>query len=99
MPDLTGNTALVLGGTRGIGRAVGAALAAAGAHTVVTGRDSAAADQAAAAIRAEGGKAEGVAVNIRDVEGTRQTISAVAEDHGGLHARRQRGDQPLFRAA
>ena len=36
--DVAGRTAIVTGGTRGIGREIAAALAARGAHVVITGR-------------------------------------------------------------
>jgi len=40
MTDLTGQIALVTGASRGIGAATAQALAAAGAHVVLTGRDT-----------------------------------------------------------
>lgn len=48
MPSLTGQHALVTGGSRGIGRAVAAALKGAGARVTITGRDSARLDAALA---------------------------------------------------
>jgi 3-oxoacyl-[acyl-carrier protein] reductase len=50
-PGVTGATALVTGASRGIGAGIAAALAAAGAHVVLTGRDTAALDRATAAAR------------------------------------------------
>jgi len=50
--DLTGRTAVVVGGTTGIGRALALALADAGADVVATGRRADAVDAAAAAIEA-----------------------------------------------
>jgi hypothetical protein len=48
--DLAGRTAIVTGGSRGIGQAAAAELAAAGANVVITSRTQDAADQAAAEI-------------------------------------------------
>lgn len=50
MPQLTDKTALVTGGTSGIGLATAQRLAAEGAHVFVTGRDQAKVDAAVAAI-------------------------------------------------
>ena len=51
--DLTGSTAVVTGGTSGIGRAAALALARLGARVVLSGRDAARGGQVVAAIRAE----------------------------------------------
>jgi gluconate 5-dehydrogenase len=51
--DLAGKTALVTGSTRGIGAAIAAGLARAGASAVLHGRDPARAAAAAAALRAD----------------------------------------------
>jgi gluconate 5-dehydrogenase len=51
--DLTGRRALVTGSTRGIGAAIAAGLARAGATVVLHGRDPARADQARAQLAAE----------------------------------------------
>jgi len=52
--DLTGRTAVVVGGTTGIGRALALGLADAGADVVATGRRSAAVDDVSAAIEQRG---------------------------------------------
>ncbi|MFC8529609.1 SDR family NAD(P)-dependent oxidoreductase [Nocardia sp. NPDC057227] len=54
MPELSGRGAVVVGGTSGIGRAVAAALAAAGAGVVVNGRDPAAVDRVSSELGAVG---------------------------------------------
>jgi NAD(P)-dependent dehydrogenase (short-subunit alcohol dehydrogenase family) len=69
--DLAGLTALVTGGTRGIGRATALALAARGARVVVSGRDEARAVRVAEEIEAAGGKAWAVAADLRDERSAR----------------------------
>jgi 3-oxoacyl-[acyl-carrier protein] reductase len=56
-PDLTGRVAIVTGGSRGIGAATAAALAAQGASVAVVGRDEEALASVAARIGAAGGSA------------------------------------------
>ena len=62
--DLSGRVAVVTGGGTGIGRGMADGLAMAGAHVVLAGRRAAMVEQAADEIRAAGGSAEGVAMDI-----------------------------------
>jgi 3-oxoacyl-[acyl-carrier protein] reductase len=57
---LAGQTAVVSGGSRGVGRAVAELLCALGAAVVVNGRDAEAVDATVAGITASGGRATGV---------------------------------------
>jgi NAD(P)-dependent dehydrogenase (short-subunit alcohol dehydrogenase family) len=76
---LTGRTALITGGTRGIGRACAQAMAAAGAEVVLTGRDARAAKAAAAQIADETGIAvSGLGLDIPE-EATAEATFAAAE--------------------
>ena len=84
MNELTGSTALVTGATSGIGRAAASALAARGAHVIVSGRDASRGEDAVAGIRAAGGKADFVAADLRDADGAR-ALAAAARALGGGH--------------
>jgi len=64
--ELEGQAAFVTGGATGIGLAVSRALAARGAAVAIFARNEARAEEAAAAIRATGGKAQAHAADITD---------------------------------
>jgi NAD(P)-dependent dehydrogenase (short-subunit alcohol dehydrogenase family) len=73
---LDGRRALVTGAGRGIGRAAATALAEAGAHVVVASRTAAELETLAAAIRAGGGAAEPLVLDVADVAATQAALSA-----------------------
>ena len=79
--SLAGKTALILGGTSGIGREIGLAFADAGARIVPVGRTQAKIDETLGALAAKGNKAAGYCADLtRPDELTRvvaQTIAAV----------------------
>ncbi|GAB4376569.1 MAG: 3-oxoacyl-[acyl-carrier-protein] reductase [Acidobacteriota bacterium] len=86
-PGLEGRLALVTGGSRGIGREIARALAAAGARVWLTARTAEAAEQAAAAIVERGGWARGVALDLSDPERAAQACQEIARetrDDGGI---------------
>lgn len=66
MFGLTGRAALVTGAGSGIGQAVAAAFAAAGASVLATDIDAKAAEATADGIRANGGRAESCELDVRD---------------------------------
>jgi NAD(P)-dependent dehydrogenase (short-subunit alcohol dehydrogenase family) len=82
--NLTGSTALVTGGNSGIGRSTAVALARLGAHVILSGRDAARGEQVAAAIRADGGRADFVPADLSD-EGSAQQLARRAAELGGGH--------------
>jgi NAD(P)-dependent dehydrogenase (short-subunit alcohol dehydrogenase family) len=82
--ELSGTTALVTGGTSGIGRAAAVALAGLGAHVVISGRDASRGAQVVEAIRATGGRAEFVATELRDEASARSLAIRARELLGNV---------------
>ena len=74
---LSGKVAVVTGGGRGIGAATAHALARAGARVAVMARTTAQIDTVAAEIRAAGGVAEAVRLDLSDPGSLRQAIDQV----------------------
>lgn len=82
---LDGKVAVVTGGSRGIGRACAEALAAQGAHVVVTyvrGAEEAA--KVVAAIQEKGGKAEAIGFDVGEMKASEDAIAEVAKRLGRL---------------
>lgn len=76
--DLAGKRALVTGAGRGIGQAAAAALSQAGAHVVCAARTQSEIDDLAAQIRKAGGSAEGLQLDVTDVEAVTSAIGRQA---------------------
>ncbi|WP_182064428.1 SDR family NAD(P)-dependent oxidoreductase [Curtobacterium sp. ME12] len=77
---LDGRTALVTGGSSGIGRAIATALADAGAHVLVAARTGSAIDATVDDVRAAGGSADGVVADLS----TRAGAHALADVAGDV---------------
>jgi NAD(P)-dependent dehydrogenase (short-subunit alcohol dehydrogenase family) len=85
MSSLAGRTALITGGSRGIGRAVALALAADGARVgIVYRRDDEAARKTVADIEAAGVQAGAFRASVDSVDDGRALAEQVAERFGGL---------------
>lgn len=82
--DLNGKLALVTGASRGIGAATAEALAAAGAHVVLTARNEAALIEVEDRIHAAGGKATIAPLDLRDFDAIDRLAAALFTRWGKL---------------
>jgi NAD(P)-dependent dehydrogenase (short-subunit alcohol dehydrogenase family) len=79
--NLNGRTAIITGGSRGIGLAVAQRLALAGANIVLTSRKQESADEAAAQV---GGNAIGVAAHAVDEDAARHCVGLTLDRFGSI---------------
>src|SRR6201994_1246851 len=82
--SLTNRIALVTGASRGIGYATARALARAGAHIIAVARTQAGLEELDDEIRADGGSATLVPLNLTDFDGIARLGAALHERHGKL---------------
>lgn len=82
--SLKGKVALVSGGSRGIGWAITRALAGAGAHVVVNGRDPKALDSRVAELAADGLSASAAAFDVGDEDAIVRAVAETAQRQGRL---------------
>jgi 3-oxoacyl-[acyl-carrier protein] reductase len=81
---LRGRTAVVLGGTRGIGRAIAGTLAGEGADVAVCARSADQVMTAVAELQGLGVRATGASVDITDGAALKSWIASVAREFGGI---------------
>ncbi|MEO5813860.1 MAG: SDR family oxidoreductase [Gemmatimonadaceae bacterium] len=79
-----GQVALITGGGSGIGRGIADLMAALGAHVVIASRKIERVEAAAEEIRAAGGKATGIAVDVRESARVKEMVAQVKEQHGRI---------------
>ena len=72
-------TALITGGTSGIGRAAANKLAQLGIHVLLVGRNAERGNKAVAEIRAAGGQADFIASELRDASTAREVAKRAVE--------------------
>ena len=87
--------ALVVGGSRGIGRAIAAALAQEGAKLAIAARDPDRLAEAAAAIESASGRSVlALSCDVRDRHQVDEMVSTAAAALGGLHVLINSGSAP-----
>ena len=85
MLDLSGKTAIVTGGTRGIGRAIAKSLASAGARVAITARDEKEIKDAVAKLNElSSGNVAGYVCDVRDYDQVKSVFARLTNDLGGV---------------
>ncbi len=82
--DLSGKTALVTGGSRGLGQAMATGLAEAGATVVATSRTLGSLDETCALSNAVKGEIVALDMDVEDIDDMKVKIAAIAGDRGGI---------------
>lgn len=81
---LTGKNAVILGGTRGIGRSIADTLAGEGVNVAICARNQDQIDAAVKELEAKGVRAVGGSVDVTDGEGLKAWIASAGEALGGI---------------
>jgi NAD(P)-dependent dehydrogenase (short-subunit alcohol dehydrogenase family) len=82
--DLSGKTAIVTGGGKGIGRQMAQGLAEAGANVVLCARNAERCEQAAGELEQLGVRALGLGCDVRDSEQVQAVVGRTVADFGGV---------------
>ncbi len=82
--SLQGRSAIVTGGSKGIGRGIAQTFANAGVDVLITGRNQADLDETVSALAGTPGRVSALRADVTSPEDTRQVVDAAVERHGGL---------------
>lgn len=82
--SLQGRSAIVTGGSKGIGRGIAETFANAGVDVVITGRNQADIDATVADLSGKAGTVSGVAADVADPADCRRVVDTAVERHGSL---------------
>ena len=82
--DFAGKTAVVAGGSLGIGKATARRLAAGGASVVICGRRPGAVEETVADLRHAGLEVEGMVADVSSAANMRDLIGRAVERYGGV---------------
>jgi 3-oxoacyl-[acyl-carrier protein] reductase len=82
--SLQGRSAVVTGGSKGIGRGIAETFAAAGVNVLVTARQEADLETTVAGLAGQPGKVSGLSADVSNPEDCRRAVETAVERHGGL---------------
>jgi len=82
--SLDGRSAIVTGGSKGIGRGIAETLAAAGVNVLVTARTQNDLDATVAGLADQPGRVSGLATDVTNPGDCRRAVETAVERHGGL---------------
>ena len=82
--SLQGRSAIVTGGSKGIGRGIAETFAAAGINVLVTARNQADLDATVADLTEQPGRVSGLRADVSNPEDSRRAVETAVERHGGL---------------
>jgi 3-oxoacyl-[acyl-carrier protein] reductase len=82
--SLEGRSAIVTGGSKGIGRGIAETFAAAGVNVLVTARNQADLDATVAGLAGQPGRVSGLATDVTNPDDCRRAVETAIERNGGL---------------
>jgi 3-oxoacyl-[acyl-carrier protein] reductase len=82
--SLQGRSAIITGGSKGIGRGIATTFAEAGVNVLVTARNQADLDATVADLADQPGRVSGLAADVTNPQDCRRAVESAVEQHGGL---------------